>query len=187
MPLPPITPLRRVYGNPNSRDELKRMHDTYKNIEIGLNPDSGVDPNTLGQHIRKCKNIRKGVQLSTVEDWTSYRRLCAGFIEASNQVISKMKSLDSLTGHVKKDKENKPVMVPVTDSDSSEPQYTTVPRHTSKIEQFYEIISDCQKEYDEATANIARLTHNPLPSADHVKKRIEFTQQIERFLLSALP
>ena len=180
------TPQRRVFGNPNSSDALKRLHDSYKTIEKGLNPDSGIDPNTQGDTIKKCSNMRKSMTLTTKEDWQMYRKLCKGMIDSANIVISKMKTLDEQTGHIKKDKFNKPVLVPVTDENGNTVQ-KTIPRHTEKIKQFYEIIEDCQKQFDESDREIKRLTQKEAIDLGNVRKQISFNQNIHEFLLFVCP
>lgn len=112
-----------------------------------------------------------------------YRKLCKGMIDSANIVISKMKTLDEQTGHIKKDKFNKPVLVPVTDENGNTVQ-KTIPRHTEKIKQFYEIIEDCQKQFDESDREIKRLTQKEAIDFANVKKQISFNQNIHEFLLA---
>jgi hypothetical protein len=183
-----ITPQRKVFGEPNSSDHLKSLHDTYKNIERGYTPQSGAS-----EHIRKCKNIHKDTRPTTIEEYKRFKTDCENVIKSTNDVIYKIKNLDSLTGHVKKDKQGDPIMVPQMDNngnvvknENGEPQLTTIPRHTMKIDQFYEIIKDCQKEINKAQKEINRLNDMQLHAEDDdVRKKLRFRQDIRDFLLSA--
>lgn len=181
------TPEKAVFGDPNSADYLKSLHDAYKNIEMGMNPDSGIDPNTLGERVKKCKNVRKQMSLTTKEDWKAYRKLCGGIITSANNVISKMKTLDEQTGHVKKDKFDRPVVVSEVDEHGRSVQ-RQVPRHAAKIKQFFEIITDCQEQFDEATLKIKQLTEGKMVDGEGVQKHILFEQEdVVNFLFTVCP